>query len=83
MVVKSMDKRLMKTACICTVTYSKRLEFPINFDVDNLEHAGEALWDLTRPLEGDCTVTYYDFSSPIGKETFWHSSAHMMGEALE
>ena len=48
-----------------------------------MEHAGEALWDLTRPLEGDCTVTYYDFSSPIGKETFWHSSAHMMGEALE
>ncbi|KAL4808437.1 hypothetical protein BDV18DRAFT_135003 [Aspergillus unguis] len=41
------------------------------------------LWDLGRPLEGECTVSYVPFSNPEGREVFWHSSAHCLGEACE
>jgi threonyl-tRNA synthetase len=41
------------------------------------------LWDLTRPLEGDCLLELLDFESPEGKSTFWHSSAHVLGQSLE
>ena len=40
-------------------------------------------WDIMRPLEGDCEVSLYTFEDDIGKETFWHSSAHILGSALE
>ena len=41
------------------------------------------VWDLTRPLEGDCALQLLSFDSPEGKDTFWHSSAHVLGQALE
>jgi len=41
------------------------------------------LWDLNRPLEKDCKVSYVPFDSPEGREVFWHSSAHCLGEACE
>lgn len=44
---------------------------------------GKELWDLTRPLERDCTVSYVSFYTPEGREVFWHSSAHCLGEACE
>ncbi|KKK14914.1 hypothetical protein P175DRAFT_0504100 [Aspergillus ochraceoroseus IBT 24754] len=44
---------------------------------------GKELWDLGRPLEGDCTVSYVPFEDPEGREVFWHSSAHCLGEACE
>lgn len=41
------------------------------------------LWDLDRPLEGDCSLQLIKFDDPDGKAVFWHSSAHAMGEAME
>eukprot|EP00878_Enallax_costatus_P001087 GHUV01001224.1.p1 GENE.GHUV01001224.1~~GHUV01001224.1.p1 ORF type:complete len:714 (+),score=237.30 GHUV01001224.1:1826-3967(+) len=41
------------------------------------------VWDLFRPLEGDCTLSLHSFEDPEGKETFWHSSAHVLGQVLE
>ncbi|KAJ5172910.1 hypothetical protein N7492_005503 [Penicillium capsulatum] len=41
------------------------------------------LWDLNRPLEGDCAVVLVPFTNPEGREVFWHSSAHTLGEACE
>lgn len=41
------------------------------------------LWDLERPIEGDCTLQFFDFESDEGKRVFWHSSAHVLGEAAE
>ncbi|KAJ5564765.1 hypothetical protein N7513_001007 [Penicillium frequentans] len=41
------------------------------------------LWDLNRPLEGDCSVLLVPFSNPEAREVFWHSSAHCLGEACE
>lgn len=42
-----------------------------------------ALWDLDRVLEGNCSLEILNFDSKEGKEVFWHSSAHVLGEALE
>ena len=41
------------------------------------------LWDLTRPLEGDCNIEYCTFEDKEGKSVFWHSSAHILGSAIE
>ena len=41
------------------------------------------LWDLERPLEGDANLEFLDFDHPEGKKVFWHSSAHVLGEAAE
>eukprot|EP01129_Flabellula_baltica_P008251 TRINITY_DN325_c0_g1_i1.p1 TRINITY_DN325_c0_g1~~TRINITY_DN325_c0_g1_i1.p1 ORF type:complete len:669 (+),score=172.85 TRINITY_DN325_c0_g1_i1:774-2780(+) len=42
-----------------------------------------SLWDLHRPLEGDCDISLIKFNDPKGKKVFWHSSAHVLGQALE
>uniref|UniRef100_A0A0D9X2N7 Probable threonine--tRNA ligase, cytoplasmic n=1 Tax=Leersia perrieri TaxID=77586 RepID=A0A0D9X2N7_9ORYZ len=41
------------------------------------------LWDMTRPLEGDCELKLFKFDSNEGRDTFWHSSAHILGESIE
>ena len=41
------------------------------------------LWDLERPLEVDCKLEFLDFESEEGRQVFWHSSAHVLGEAAE
>ncbi|TPX43017.1 threonine---tRNA ligase [Synchytrium endobioticum] len=41
------------------------------------------LWDLWRPFEEDSTVQILDFENDEGKAVFWHSSAHVLGEACE
>jgi threonyl-tRNA synthetase len=41
------------------------------------------LFDTTRPLEGDCTLELLDFEKEEGRAVFWHSSAHVLGEACE
>ncbi|KAI0528204.1 putative threonyl-tRNA synthetase, cytoplasmic [Xylaria bambusicola] len=43
----------------------------------------DELWDLTRPFEADSTLAFYDFTTEEGKKVFWHSSAHILGEAAE
>ncbi|KAG0246482.1 hypothetical protein B0O80DRAFT_416070 [Mortierella sp. GBAus27b] len=41
------------------------------------------LWDLERPLVGSCRLELLDFDNEEGKAVFWHSSAHVLGEACE
>lgn len=41
------------------------------------------IWDATRPITQDATVVLHKFDTPEGKHAFWHSSAHLMAEALE
>ena len=40
------------------------------------------LWDMSRPLEGDCELKLFTFDSDEGRDTFWHSSAHILGQVL-
>lgn len=41
------------------------------------------LWDMTRPLEGDSNLKLFKFDDAEGRDTFWHSSAHILGQSLE
>jgi threonyl-tRNA synthetase len=41
------------------------------------------VWDSTRPVESDSSVKLLTWNDTAGKSTFWHSSAHLMAEALE
>ncbi|KAF5322995.1 hypothetical protein D9611_009286 [Ephemerocybe angulata] len=41
------------------------------------------LWDLDRPLEKSVKLELLDFEHKEGKQVFWHSSAHVLGEACE
>lgn len=41
------------------------------------------LWDLARPLVQSCSLELLDFENEEGKAVFWHSSAHVLGEACE
>ncbi|MDE5733914.1 MAG: threonine--tRNA ligase [Duncaniella sp.] len=40
-------------------------------------------WDLTRPIETDASVRLFKWDDPEGKHAFWHSSAHLLAEALQ
>lgn len=39
--------------------------------------------DANRPLDGDCQLALLTWNDAEGKNTFWHSSAHLLAEALE
>lgn len=41
------------------------------------------IWDSSRPIEADSRVRLITWNDKEGKSTFWHSSAHLMAEALE
>ncbi len=41
------------------------------------------VWDLTRKINSDAKIKLHVWDDPEGRETFWHSSAHMMAEAIE
>jgi threonyl-tRNA synthetase len=41
------------------------------------------VWDATRPIDGDATLKLLTWDDNWGKNTFWHSSAHLMAEAIE
>ncbi|WP_293925382.1 threonine--tRNA ligase [Sphingobacterium sp. UBA6320] len=41
------------------------------------------IWDSSRPIEEDATVKLLTWNDTNGKSTFWHSSAHLLAEALE
>lgn len=41
------------------------------------------IWDSSRPIEVDSTVKLLTWNDTNGKSTFWHSSAHLLAEALE
>jgi threonyl-tRNA synthetase len=41
------------------------------------------VWDASRPIEQDAHVKLLTWNDVQGKSTFWHSSAHLMAEALE
>ena len=40
-------------------------------------------WDLTRPIAEDASVKLFKWDDPEGKHAFWHSSAHLLAEALQ
>ncbi len=43
----------------------------------------DQLWDLDRPFEGDASLKLLNFDDDEGCYVFRHSSAHILGEAME
>jgi len=41
------------------------------------------VWDATRPINSDATVQLLTWNDDEGKATLWHSSAHLLAEAIE
>jgi threonyl-tRNA synthetase len=41
------------------------------------------VWDATRPIDSDSSLKLLTWDDKQAKSTFWHSSAHLMAEALE
>ena len=40
-------------------------------------------WDLTRPITENAEIKLFKWDDPEGKHAFWHSSAHLLAEALQ
>ncbi|KAL7624709.1 threonyl-tRNA synthetase [Parahypoxylon ruwenzoriense] len=51
--------------------------------VARLDGDKSKLWDLDRPLQQSCKLELLSFDDEQGKQVFWHSSAHILGEACE
>ncbi|MBE6318828.1 MAG: threonine--tRNA ligase [Bacteroidales bacterium] len=43
----------------------------------------EQEWDLTRPINEDASIKLFKWDDAEGKHAFWHSSAHLLAEALQ
>ena len=43
----------------------------------------DQVWDLSRPITKDSSLKLFTWNDAEGKNTFWHSSAHLMAEAIE
>jgi len=94
-IATAISKGLAQACCVASVSYAKgeRLPSPLEAGMVAMangpdEEEGEVsedweLWDLNRPLEGSCELKLHKFGDAEGQITFWHSSAHILGEALE
>ena len=60
------------------------LDEAMDMENDDAGDGKSMLWDLNRPLVGNVSkLELLKFDSDDAKTVFWHSSAHMLGEALE
>lgn len=48
-----------------------------------ISKVNNGVWDLDRPLEEDCSLVFLKFDDEEAQAVYWHSSAHIMGEAME
>uniref|UniRef100_A0A673YCL4 threonine--tRNA ligase n=1 Tax=Salmo trutta TaxID=8032 RepID=A0A673YCL4_SALTR len=52
-------------------------------DATVIAKVNSSVWDLDRPLEDNCSLQLLKFDDDEAKAVYWHSSAHVMGEAME
>ena len=60
---------------------SEVLASAVKFDDDATGKT--VIYDLDRPLEGNCSLRLLKWEDDEGKQVFWHSSSHLMAAALE
>lgn len=81
----AISKQFADKIVVAKVKYSKRVatldEGLLNPEAEEGKSEDNQwfFWDVTRKLEGDCELVLYKFEDEKGKETFWHSSAHVLG----
>ena len=83
-VAKQISNSLPDKVLVAKVKYLNRLGTLDTGLVNPEDEHGDAgdhweVFDSFRPLEGDCEIKLLTFEDPEGKETFWHSSAHILG----
>jgi len=64
---------------------AKDLAQKLNQSAPNQALAAEingSLFDLSQPLKDGDTVNFINFDDPMGKEVFWHTSAHVLAQAI-
>ena len=60
------------------------MEDSLELDTPSEANAKATLWDMSRPLVGNVSkLEFLKFDDSDAKTVFWHSTAHMLGEALE
>jgi threonyl-tRNA synthetase len=69
-------------AGITAIDIAKSISEGLARNVLSAEVNGE-VWDSFRPIHTDATLKLFTWADAKGKSTFWHSSAHLMAEALE
>jgi threonyl-tRNA synthetase len=84
-IAAKISKQFAEKVIVAKVKYSRRVA-TLDEGLLNPEAEGETdfedqwfYWDVLRPLEGDCELVLFKFEDKEGKETFWHSSAHVLG----
>ena len=84
------SKGLAEAVVGAKVKYTNKLKNPLfaNFveaadEEDEKHKLNNDVKDLFHKLEGDCNISLLKFDSPEGKTMFWHSSAHLLGQAIE
>eukprot|EP00434_Breviolum_minutum_P021144 symbB.v1.2.018656.t1/scaffold1498.1/size115254/2 len=92
-IAMSISKGLAESAVVAKVIYKETVEslkqcVVADIEEDEPEEQNDpaeqsVLWDMTRPLEGSCRMELLKFDHPQGQDVFWHSSAHILGDALE
>jgi len=88
-VARMISKQLAEKIIVCKVRYPDGRIATLDEGLINPEATAETVgegwmqWDATRPLEGNAHIELFTFDQPEGKECFWHSSAHVLGETLE
>ncbi|MEN8121149.1 MAG: threonine--tRNA ligase [Bacteroidota bacterium] len=64
------------------IDIAKSLSNSLAKEIVAIEVNGET-WDATRPINVDASIKLFKFQDKEGKHAFWHSSAHIMAEAIE
>mmetsp|Transcript_6212 Transcript_6212/g.8231 ORF Transcript_6212/g.8231 Transcript_6212/m.8231 type:complete len:777 (+) Transcript_6212:58-2388(+) len=90
-IAKDISQGLAQHAVVARITYTSKhgeemevcAEDGMEEEADLELEAGVELWDMTRPLIGDCKMEILKFDDKDAKTVFWHSSSHVMGLALE
>ena len=88
-VAKMISNQLAKQIIVSAVRYPGGRVGTLDDNLQNPEEekgkVGEGWmeYDATRPLEGNCDIKLLKFEDDKGRECFWHSSAHVLGETLE
>lgn len=86
---KKLPQKVHKEVLIAKVKYTRKVkdlsEGIIDTDcLDEEDHKNDfELYDLVRPLEGDCVLEFLTKEDTEGKAVLYHSSAHILGSALE
>lgn len=87
-IAKAISNSLANKVLVSSVKYKNRVA-TLDTHVSKVEEEddeteeGWILWDLVRPLEGDCDLKLHTFDDKEGKMAFWHSSAHILGQSME